>query len=97
MAVYRAIYLSFWTDEKVDEDFSPEDKYFMLYALSNPHTRLCGCYGITIKQISQEMGYSRAKIEEIINAEVCPPLEKKGICRNCSYFDFCYSGEEDEK
>lgn len=67
MAVYRAIYMSFWTDEKVDEDFSPEDKYFMLYALSNPHTRLCGCYGITIKQISQEMGYSRAKIEEIIN------------------------------
>ena len=37
------------------------------------------------------------KICEIIDNEVCPQLEKKKICRNCSYFDFCYSGEEEEK
>ncbi len=35
------------------------------------------------------------KICEIISNESCPPLEKKGICRNCSYFDFCYAGEEE--
>lgn len=35
------------------------------------------------------------KINEIIEKEICPPLEKKGICRNCSYFDFCYAGEEE--
>lgn len=35
------------------------------------------------------------KIREIIGNETCPPLEKKGICRNCSYFDFCYAGEEE--
>lgn len=34
-------------------------------------------------------------IQEIIGSEICPPLQKKGICRNCSYFDFCYSGEEE--
>ena len=34
------------------------------------------------------------KICEIINDDTFPPLEKKGICRNCSYFDFCYAGEE---
>ena len=37
------------------------------------------------------------KIKEIIEDDTCPPLEKKGICRNCSYYDFCYAGEEDEK
>jgi CRISPR-associated exonuclease Cas4 len=34
------------------------------------------------------------EIEIIINAEECPPKEKKSICKNCSYFDFCWSGEE---
>ena len=37
-----------------------------------------------------------ADIQQIISDGNCPPLQKKGICRNCSYFDFCYSGEEDE-
>lgn len=36
------------------------------------------------------------KIKGIIESDTCPPLEKKGICRNCSYFDFCYSGEEEK-
>ena len=35
-------------------------------------------------------------IQQIISDDNCPTLQKKGICRNCSYFDFCYSGEEDE-
>lgn len=34
-----------------------------------------------------------AEIEQIIDSETCPPSAKKGICKNCSYFDFCYSGE----
>ena len=35
-------------------------------------------------------------IQRIISEDACPPSQKRGICRNCSYFDFCYSGEEDE-
>lgn len=35
------------------------------------------------------------KIEKLIHQEECPPrLDKKSICRSCSYFDFCWSGEE---
>ena len=34
-------------------------------------------------------------IQRIISDDDCPPLQKRGICRNCSYFDFCYSGEEE--
>lgn len=36
-----------------------------------------------------------AEIQRIIESETCPPSAKKGICKNCSYFDFCYSGEEE--
>ena len=32
-------------------------------------------------------------IETIINAEQCPERISKPKCRNCSYFDFCWSGE----
>ena len=31
------------------------------------------------------------EIIHIIEREDCPPREKKKLCKNCSYFDFCYS------
>lgn len=37
-----------------------------------------------------------AEIQGIVENEECPPLEKKRICKNCSYYDFCYSTEEEE-
>ena len=58
MALYRTVNLTFWTDSKVVDEFSPEDKYFYLYCLTNPHTNLCGCYEISKKQMSMELGYS---------------------------------------
>lgn len=33
------------------------------------------------------------KIEKQIHQEQCPPLLNEPKCKNCSYFDFCYSGE----
>lgn len=36
------------------------------------------------------------EIKQVIESDFCPPLEKKRICKNCSYWDFCYSGEEEE-
>ena len=35
-------------------------------------------------------------ILHIIESDACPSLEKKKVCKNCSYLDFCYSGEEEE-
>lgn len=35
------------------------------------------------------------EIAQIVSKEQCPPLAKKGFCRNCSYYDFCYCGEEE--
>jgi CRISPR-associated exonuclease Cas4 len=42
----------------------------------------------------------RGAISEIENqimllaaSEQCPPLVRTGICKNCSYYDFCYVNE----
>lgn len=66
MAIYRSIHTTFWTDTKVSDDFSPEDKYFMLYCLTNPYTNIIGCYEISIKQMANDMGYSRDSIESLL-------------------------------
>lgn len=67
MAIYRNIHTSFWDDTKVIDDMTPEDRYFMLYLLTNPHTNLIGCYEISIKQISDEIGYVQDQILNLLN------------------------------
>jgi len=66
MAIYRTIQMSFWTDTKVTDDFTPEDKYFYLYLMTNPHTNLAGCYEISFTQMSIETGYTKDIIEKLI-------------------------------
>lgn len=66
MALYRTISMNFWTDSKVVDDFTPEDKYFYLYLISNPHTNLCGCYEISMKQVVTETGYSMDTVEKLL-------------------------------
>ena len=67
MAIYRNVQMSFWTDAKVVDDFTPEDRYFYLYLFTNPHTNLCGCYEISKSQMSIELGYTREVIDKLIN------------------------------
>lgn len=57
MGIKRVVDTAFWTDGKVDE-FSPEDKYFMLYLLTNPFCKQLGIYEISVKQAAFQMGYS---------------------------------------
>lgn len=64
--MYRSVNVEFWTDSKVIDEFTPEDKYFYLYLFTNPHTNLAGCYEISLKQIVTETGYSRETIENLI-------------------------------
>lgn len=66
MAIYRKIHLSYWTDPKVDDDFTPEDKYFYLYLLTNPHTNICGCYELGEKQCSRETGYNQETVSRLL-------------------------------
>ena len=67
MAIYRNISMGFWTDTKVVDEFSPEDKYFMLYCLTNQYTNLCGCYEISIKQIVRDTEYNEETIEKLLD------------------------------
>lgn len=44
----------------------------------------------------EEIQKMEVDIQHIISQETCPPLVKKGICKNCSYYEFCYSEEVEE-
>ena len=35
-----------------------------------------------------------AEIKQIVGDENCPSLLNKSICKQCSYYDFCYTSEE---
>ena len=65
MGIKRIVDTSFWTDGKVDE-FSPEDKYFMLYLLTNPFSTQLGIYEISIKQVAFQLGYSMDAVNVLI-------------------------------
>lgn len=66
MAKGRLISTNFWMDGKVEDDFTPEDKYGYLWCLTNPHTNLCGCYEVSIKQIAHELGYNTDTVERLL-------------------------------
>ena len=73
MGIKRIVDTSFWTDNKID-DFSPEDKYFMLYLLTNPFSTQLGIYEISIKQVAFHLGYSKDTVMALIER-----FEKHGI------------------
>lgn len=65
MGIKRIVDTDFWTDGKV-EDFSPEDKYFMLYLMTNPKTTQLGIYEMSIKQAAFWMGYSIESVSVLL-------------------------------
>ena len=62
----RYLTTGFWEDTKVQEEASPEERYFMLYLLTNPHTNQLGCYEISKRTISYETGYNNDTIEKLL-------------------------------
>ena len=58
MGIKRIVDVGFWTDNKVVDMFSPEDKLFFLYLLTNPHTTQLGVYPINKRVMAFELGYS---------------------------------------
>lgn len=66
MAIFRNVNMNFWTDTRIVDDYTPEDRYFMLYALTNSYTNIIGCYEISIKQMSNDLGYTKDVIESLV-------------------------------
>ena len=67
MGIKRIVDTHFWNDDKVIDLFSPEDKLFMLYLLTNPHTTQLGVYAINKKHMAFELGYSVEAISVLID------------------------------
>ncbi|WP_051829410.1 DnaD domain protein [Exiguobacterium sp. NG55] len=67
MSVYRTVQTDFWKDPKIMEDFTPEDKLFYLYLLTNPNTTQCGIYGITKKEMAFQLGYSTETVNALMD------------------------------
>lgn len=66
MALYRTIQTSFWRDRKVAEDFTPEDKFFYLYLMTNESTSLTGCYELSLKLASVDTGYNEETVKRLM-------------------------------
>ena len=66
MGIKRIVDTDFWTDEKV-ETFTPEEKYFWLYLLTNPYTKQLGIYHITKKQMSFHLGYDIETVSKLLD------------------------------
>lgn len=43
----------------------------------------------------QAIAEMKLDISKIVMDEKCPPLQRKSICKSCSYYEFCYSAEEE--
>ncbi len=65
-SVKRIVDTGFWSDEKV-MNFSPEDKYFWLFLLTNEYTTQLGIYHLPIKRAAFDLGYSVETVETLID------------------------------
>ena len=64
--INRVVSTSFWEDETIVNDFSPEDKYFYLYLITNPHTSQLGIYKLVPKTAAFELGYSKEAVQVLL-------------------------------
>ena len=64
--MYRAVDITFWDDPKVADAFTPQERYFMLYLITNNHTNSTGCYGLSIRRAASETGYDESQICDLL-------------------------------
>ncbi|MDO4662681.1 MAG: hypothetical protein Q4B36_06160, partial [Tissierellia bacterium] len=57
----------FWNDEQIIDEYSPEDKLFMMYLLTCPRGNAIGIFKLPIKLIAFEVGYSPEAVRTLID------------------------------
>ena len=67
MGVTRIVNTDFWIDGTIIDQYSPEDKYFWLYLLTNPQTKQLGIYKLPRKLIAFQMGYSLDTVNVLLD------------------------------
>lgn len=65
MSTYRQVQTSFWQDPDV-LGWTPEEKYFYLYLITNTKTRQCGIYEIALRVMVMETGYNDETIAKLV-------------------------------
>ena len=66
MAKFRQIQTDFWSNPYVQEEMTPEDKFFYLYLMTNEKSTQIGIYKITKKQIAFDLGYSIESVGNLL-------------------------------
>ena len=64
--------------------------------LEYPTERIVHHIELHAKDIGQIELISK-EIISIIKEEICPPIIRSPKCKGCSYYEFCFAKEEDEK
>ena len=87
-------------------DFYEQLKYYIYVFEKNGITGVSGVLEYPTLRKTKEVFLSKldiaviedmkSEINQVVSSDECPPLQKKGICKNCSYYEFCYSREEEE-
>ena len=67
MAVYRLVHTTFWTDAKVSEDFTPNERFFMLFLMTNDLSSQIGVYEIGKRRMAFMTGLTPEEIDHCIN------------------------------
>lgn len=67
MVVKRIVDTRFWEDSQVLDNYSVEDKYFLLYLMTNPRSSQVGIYALPKKVISFDTGYTVEVINVLID------------------------------
>lgn len=65
MGIKRIVDTQFWIDTA--DEFTPEDKYFMLYILTCPSTTQLGIYEMSIATAAFHLGYSIESVKNLID------------------------------
>lgn len=67
MGIKRVIDRSFWTDDKVLDKFSPEDRLFMLYLLTCPDSTQLGIFKLNPRVAAFHLGYSTETVKVLLD------------------------------
>lgn len=65
--LFRTIDTNFWTDIKVSDDLTSNERYFFLYLLTNPATNLIGCYELSFRKASIDTGLTTDDVKAALN------------------------------
>lgn len=64
----RNVDTEFWSDVKIADTFTADDKYFWLFLLTTRYGNLAGCFEMSLKQAQFDLGFASVeRVEKLID------------------------------